>query len=177
MARRLTLTEREAMAWCARLPEYEPGFPVPFRVIWTRSRTWGNCPSVETLGETRLAYVKGCGFDKLSAALSQVLRFLPGLTPDGRQGIERANSAGLPAVAAACAAAGWELTQTYSGKNEDGFTIRRLPADRFTLPGECRQCICMGYQCPLCRDEQRAAWRAKGAPPLGAESLELGDEP
>lgn len=126
---RLSKLEQAARDFCERLPEYERGYAVPFRVVWVKSRTWGNCPSVETMGETRLAYVNGCGFDKLSAALSQVLRFLPGLSGDERRGIERANSAGFPALVSACARAGWELTQVYSGKAEDGFTIR-LPGRR-----------------------------------------------
>lgn len=121
---RLSKLEQAARDFCERLPEYEPGYAVPFRVVWVKSRTWGNCPSVETLGEERLAYVGGCGFDKLSAGLSQVMRFLPGLSEDERRGIERANSAGLASVVSACAAAGWELCQVYSGKAEDGFTIR-----------------------------------------------------
>jgi hypothetical protein len=134
--KRLTKTEQAARDFCASLEGYESGYAVPFRVIWTKSRTWGNCPSVETMGETRLAYVSGCGFDKLSAGLSQVLCFLPGLTEAQAHAIERANSAGFPAIVRACREAGWELVQTYSGKTEDGFTIRRTPTRREPLSSE-----------------------------------------
>lgn len=155
---RLSKLEQAARDFCERLPEYEQGYAVPFRVVWVKSRTWGNCPSVETLGEERLAYVKGCGFDKLSAGLSQVLRFLPGLSVDERRGIERANSAGLASVVSACAAAGWELRQVYSGKAEDGFTIRRTPPARFAKGGECLECLeCrrLDWTCPDCQTEGR----------------------
>lgn len=157
MARRLGKMDQAAREFCARLPEYEAGFAVPFRAVWLQSRTWGNCPSIETMGDERLAYVNGCGFDKLSAGLSLVLRYLPGLTEDERRGIERANSAGLPAVVAACAAAGWELSQVYSGKAEDGFTIRRRPARRFARGGECLECLRLDWECEDCR-------KAKGGP-------------
>lgn len=152
---RLSKLEQAARDFCERLPEYRRDHAVPFRVIWTKSRTWGHCPSVETLGEERLAYVSGCGFDKLSAALSQVLRFLPGLSVDGRQGIERANSAGFPALESACARAGWELRQVYSGKAEDGFTIRRKPARRLAKGGECLECLRLDWTCPACEAEER----------------------
>jgi len=122
---RLGKFERSAKAFCEALEGYEAGYPIPFRIVWMQSRTWGGCPSVETMGGTRLAYVGGCGFDKLSAGLSQVLRFLPGLSEEQARAISRANSAGAPAVVNACLAAGWELCQVYSGKAEDGFTIRR----------------------------------------------------
>lgn len=45
-------------------------------IDWTKSRTWGNCPQCELLGNTRRymsSRVGGCGYDKESTATSEAL--------------------------------------------------------------------------------------------------------
>lgn len=113
--------ESAAKEFCERVRE--ASYPVPFRVIWKRSRMWGYCPHVKTTGGESLAYVNGCGFDKLSAALAEVLYWLPD-SFGGPKDIRATSCAGLPAVQEACIKHGFELVQVYSGESEDGFTIQ-----------------------------------------------------
>jgi len=126
--KRLTKTEQAADAFFGQLRrgEYPPDFPVPFRMVFAKSRTWGWCPTLETCGETVLARASGCGYDKESACLASALCFLA-KSDDGRAAISRTHSAGFRSVQEALAAQGWELCKVYDGKAENGYTVRRTP--------------------------------------------------
>ena len=128
--KRLTTTERNAKDWadnvrevCARQPDYS----VRLGLVWRKSRTWGLCPSLETLGGTRLAYASGCGYDKESAALAEGLRFLGATEAEVGQ-IHGCGGCGLGSITEKLAACGWKLEKTHNGRTEDGFTVSRTAA-------------------------------------------------
>lgn len=110
-----TTLEKRAAAACASIQEAGSG---AIEVYWNKSRTWGNCPVIYWCGE-KAAYASGCGYDKLSSVLADFLRWL---APDT---VLRSGGAGVRSVIEELAALGWELVQTYDGRDEDGFEIKR----------------------------------------------------
>lgn len=108
--------EQRAAAECARIERNGEG---AFCVVWKKSRTWGNCPSISDLNGEKAAHASGCGYDKLSAV---VCEFLAWLSPSGYL---KTGGAGIRATIQELAGLGWELEHTYDGNSEDGFTIRR----------------------------------------------------
>lgn len=135
---RLSKAERVAKRVCEYMAEpanalSEWSFGIEFRP----SRTWGTVPTIEWGGE-KVASASGCGYDKESACLVDFLRFLPGLNRVPYQGsttgetyveLCKASGAGVRSVIQLLAESGWTLTQVYTGKREDGFTIRRSTLD------------------------------------------------
>lgn len=126
----LTKTERSAKEWadnvrevCARQPDYA----ARLGLVWRKSRTWGFCPSLETLSGERIAYASGCGYDKESAALANGLRFL-GATEQEQGRIHGRGGCGLGPLTETLAELGWILTKVHNGRTEDGFTVARKPA-------------------------------------------------
>lgn len=92
--------------------------PVTFSVVWTRSRIWGLCPSVYFRNE-KCAYESGCGYDKLSAALCEFLRWLPGI-PGNELG---SAGAGFCTLQEELLRHGWVLEEVHRGKMEDVYRV------------------------------------------------------
>ena len=112
---KLTVMEKRAANACEKIKEYGS---YDFQVIWKKSRTWGNCPSIYYHGE-KAAYASGCGYDKLSAVLSDFLA--PLVAPERLY----CHGAGLSSVQQRLDELGWTLENTYDGKSEDGFRVTR----------------------------------------------------
>jgi hypothetical protein len=89
-----------------------------------RSRTWGSNPNVQHYGIT-IGRASGCGYDKESAALADALRFI-GTTEEEQRDIWATSGAGVSSLQRELEKQGWKLTRTYSGQNEDGYTIGRI---------------------------------------------------
>ena len=111
---KLTIMEKRAKAACDQIMEWDKG---SIDVVWRRSPTWGKCPSILWRGK-KAAYASGCGYCKLSAVLSEYLRWL---VPD----VGRCNGAGVSSVQECLEKNGWILTRTYEGPVNDGFELRR----------------------------------------------------
>lgn len=127
---RLTVTEQAAKDWAEQVREVcnrQPDYPARLALVWRKSRTWGNCPSLETLSGERLAYASGCGYDKESAALAEGLRFL-GATEEEIGQIHGCGGCGLSTLTAKMESFGWILTKVHSGRTEDDFTVTRKAA-------------------------------------------------
>lgn len=123
--KRLTKTERNARDFCEMVRE---NGSADFGMVWKKSRTWGQCPSITGRGVI-IARASGCGYDKESACLVEALQFLA-TTDDERRTVWGASGAGFPSVVKALASIGWGLTQTYSGQAEDGYRVEVLaPAE------------------------------------------------
>lgn len=89
-----------------------------FTVEEKPSRTWGYIPSIST-HEGVAARASGCGYDKRSAVLAQLLVPLGGR-------IGKTEGAGESAVVAACREQGWELAQVGGSKRSTTYTITRI---------------------------------------------------
>ena len=97
----------------------DAGQPITLRIEWRKNRTWGLCPAALWVGQ-RIAYASGCGYDKLSAVLDDVLHFL---APNAKH----TAGAGPSATMEAAKAAGWDLQRDYCGTREESWTFRPAP--------------------------------------------------
>ena len=80
-ARKLGKREQRAQAFISSRVENGDGSFL-LEVEWKRSATWGSNPHVYDFDGSDCVDVSGCGYCKLSTAMADVLRFLPGLTPE-----------------------------------------------------------------------------------------------
>ena len=118
----ITKTERRARAVAAEWATTAArGYPVQIAIVWRHSRTWGLCPRLEW-GREKIAYANGCGYDKLSTVLADVLRWLPDIDHNKIAGTMGAGESG---VRQALAEYGYTLTHVYDGRHEDAFTLTR----------------------------------------------------
>lgn len=121
MSNKLTICERHASNMCQDARTYGS---ITINVEWKRSAMYGYNPVIEW-GDGKACNVPGCGYDKLSAALAYVLRFI-GDTPEQRASIRRCSGAGVSSVEHALFSCGWRLTRTASGKSFDAFHLSRI---------------------------------------------------
>lgn len=81
-ARKLGKREQRAQAFISSRVENMGDSGFLLEVEWKRSATWGSNPHVYDFDGSDCVDVSGCGYCKLSTAMADVLRFLPGLTPE-----------------------------------------------------------------------------------------------
>ncbi len=123
---KLTALERRAKTMCDGFrAQYEKDDGPLIVVKWTKSRTWGMCPSI--YDGDRVAYASGCGYDKLSAVLAEALRWM-GETPELRVAISRSSGVGVSRVQETLRAAGWDLRAGYTDSTTDTYSLIRLEA-------------------------------------------------
>ena len=115
---RLTQTEKNAVRLCADVS----AAPVTFAVDWKPSRTWGKTAGVYYRGD-RCSLASGCGYDKLSAALADALRWLFPHGTDAHTAIARAQGTGERPTIATLAAHGYTLTPVFQNKTTNAYTI------------------------------------------------------
>ena len=124
-APKLTTCERRALVFCQSLADNDGG---QIQVHWSRGGTYGSQASIYS-GTGGLCYrTGGCGFDKLSSCLANVLRFMAPLGADEHRRIWGAGGAGLCSVQDRLAAIGWKLEQIVNSKNLDVFQLSRMEA-------------------------------------------------
>ncbi len=115
---RLSVMETRAFDYCEKLKQWNGG---AINITWKKSSSYGHCPVVNNhLGE-KIAYASGCGYDKLSAALSDALAFIG---PDGERLL--CHGHGVPSVIRKLAEWGWTLKQTANGDTFDSFSLERV---------------------------------------------------
>jgi hypothetical protein len=120
--RKLTVTETRALALCKAIKK---GYVGAIAVEWKRSATWGSNPSIRFNGG-KCCSVSGCGYDKLSTCLADVLRFLEPIDSEGYNKIWRTGGAGEHRAINVLASLGWLLTPISNGKTYDTYTIKRM---------------------------------------------------
>jgi hypothetical protein len=114
MNRKLNQTERNAKDICGNISAEGHG---TFRLRWTRGGMYGRQIHAE-VGNTTVARTCGCGYDKLSTAIADFLRFL---VPN----VWQCGGTGYSTVANELERNGWTLERIYNGKDEDGYKISR----------------------------------------------------
>jgi len=117
---RLTGMETRAFNFCERLKRNDGG---TVNVEWRKSRDYGHCPAAFNWHGEKIAYASGCGYDKISAVLSDALSFL---APEGER--IHCHGHGLNALTRRLAECGWKLEQTANGNTFDSFSLSRLPS-------------------------------------------------
>ena len=127
-ARKLSMTEQYARDFFEDQKRWAltPGsIGTQIGVVFTASRTWGNVPTVYTMGGKKLGSASGCGYDKHSAALSHSLKFLfePGTAE--YSAIAETAGVGVESLQHELAQRGYILTRTYYGKNEIGYQLTK----------------------------------------------------
>jgi hypothetical protein len=102
------------------------GGTIQLGVVFTSSRTWGNIPTVYTIGGIKLASASGCGYDKHSACLAYSLKWLfeRGTAEHGK--ISSCAGVGINSLCDALKECGYLLERTYYGKNEIGYNLTRI---------------------------------------------------
>ena len=118
--RRLTKTEKNAIRLCAGIGKN----PLAFAVEWKPSRTWGRTAGLYWQG-LKCSLASGCGYDKLSAALADALRWIFPRDTDAHDEIVLTQGAGERAVAAALARHGYTLAPVFQNKTTNAYTIAK----------------------------------------------------
>lgn len=111
-----TTLEKRAKALCERINTC--GESVIFSVDWKRSKMWGRTPSLSYNGE-KICIASGCGYDKLSALLSDTLQHL---SPD----IKCTSGAGVNATTRELARHGYSLRHICNDKKYNAFQIEKI---------------------------------------------------
>jgi hypothetical protein len=120
--RKLTICESRAKAFCDSLNQYDGG---EIAVEWKRSAMWGCNPVISYRGG-KCTNISGCGYDKLSAALASVLRFLFPVGSEAYHDIGGKGGAGWESVRGALNVHGWMLERTANGSSFDGFRLSSI---------------------------------------------------
>lgn len=111
------LLEKRALAACQEIEREGTG---SFAVVWKKSRDYGQCPSISNWHGEKVAHASGCGYDKQSAVLVDLLCWL------APRRVLKSHGAGLRSLQAELRELGWELACDYDGKTEEGYTISRI---------------------------------------------------
>lgn len=104
----------------------EAGVAPQIHVEWYQSKMWGRCPRVVYPDGTVVCRVNGCGFDKLSTILVDVLCTAPFLSEDARDAISGKSGAGVSSLVHALSLYGWELVHIVDNASFDAFELRAL---------------------------------------------------
>jgi hypothetical protein len=120
-ARKLTVTEARARAFCGTLNQYDGG---EIGIEWKKSRMWGHNPVITYHGG-KCTNIGGCGYDKLSAALASVLCFLFPEDSEAFNTIAALGGCGESTVREKLLPLGWKLERTASGSSFDGYRLTR----------------------------------------------------
>jgi hypothetical protein len=118
---KLNTTEARALRYCQELKAYNGG---SIRIEWRKSRIYGHNPVILHQGKNTVN-ISGCGYDKQSAALAELLCYM---ADDKERYLDIQSKAGCgqESVIRELARIGWKLEQTYNGTIEEEFRLSRL---------------------------------------------------
>ena len=88
---------------------------------------WGSNPVIESPAG-KCCSVSGCGYDKESTALAEVLRFLFPSGTDEHQKTWMLGGSGVGHFCSELLKFGWKLTKKASGKTFDAFDLEKVEA-------------------------------------------------
>lgn len=116
---KLNQSEKNALALCESINRNGHG---SITIEWSRA----GHPTLFNPGGQRCAHAGGGGYCKESMVLADALRFLCPIGSTDYCGIWAIGGSGVPAVALALAAYGWNLESSGSGKRFNCYTISRI---------------------------------------------------
>lgn len=116
---KLTTTEKRALALCESFKKHLGGIVT---VEWKPSKMYGNNPVISYHNE-KCCNVSGCGYDKLSTALGEVLRFLAPIDSPAHMDIWTTGGVGESATMRSLAKVDWQLKTLTKGKTFDVYEL------------------------------------------------------
>lgn len=122
MKTKLTTTEKRAKAFCESLLKFNGG---AISMEWKRSAMYGMNPVIEYDG-AKCTNVSGCGYDKESAALATVLRFLFPIDSEDHGRVYSHAGSGFSSIRDTLEKLGWKLEKTASGKTFDAYELTKI---------------------------------------------------
>jgi hypothetical protein len=127
-ARKLGKREQRAAQFIASRVEYSSEGSFLLEVEWKRSATWGSNPHVYDFDGSDCVSVSGCGYCKLSTAMGDVLRFLPGLSPEQSAAVWQLGGTGESSVLgklSALTGGQYQIVRHYWHKGLDVYRVTR----------------------------------------------------
>lgn len=128
-ARKLGKREQRAAQFIAEKVENMPPEGFLLEVEWRKSPTWGSNPQVDDYSGEPCLDVSGCGYCKLSTAVANMLRHLPGLTAEESSAVWGFGGIGESSILAKFEAATggkWAIVRHYSSKSVDVYRVTRV---------------------------------------------------
>lgn len=119
---KLTTCEKRALSFCETLNRFDGG---TVNIEWKRSKVWGYNPVIAHHGG-KCCNVSGCGYDKKSTALAEVLKFLFPIGSEAYNDIAPLGGSGESTVRHELAKHGWELKCASSGSTWDAYDLTRI---------------------------------------------------
>ena len=114
--------EQRCRDWCKRVLNSECE-ETGFTIEWKKSYQWGSNPVIKNWMGEKMVCVTGCGFDKHSQALVDLLKHLfPPFPEDGFN----YGGHGVDTVVREMAARGWELKRVAFTDATDTYVLRRM---------------------------------------------------
>lgn len=123
MKTKLTTCERRAESFCRSIIHNGGG---TVQIEWKRSRMWGSNPVISYHGG-KCCNVSGCGYDKQSTALADVLRFIFPIDSAPYMDLWTKGGVGESAVMDTMAKHGWKMRKVASSSSFDAYELT-LPA-------------------------------------------------
>lgn len=117
---KLTTCEKRALALCESIKSNGHG---SIEIEWKRSAMWGSNPVITHRGE-KCCNVSGCGYDKQSTALADVLRFLFPIDSPSYNAVWTTGGAGESSTMKALALHGWEMRKVVDSKSFDAYELK-----------------------------------------------------
>lgn len=118
---KLCKSEKNALAFCENLKRFGGSVDID----WVKSNSYGNNPVIRYHGE-KCCQVSGCGYDKESTALANVLRFLFVIDSEEYFKVWNTGGAGVNSVISQLLKYGYELRCVARGKTWDSYVLVNL---------------------------------------------------
>ncbi len=119
MKTKLTTCEKRAESFCRSLIQNAGG---TVQIEWKRSQMWGHNPVILHRGE-KCCNVGGCGYDKQSTALADVLRFLFPIGSAPYNEVWATGGCGESATMRTLAKHGWTMRKVANSSTFDGYEL------------------------------------------------------
>lgn len=120
MKTKLTTCERRAESFCREIIHSGGG---TVQIEWKRSAMWGHNPVILHRGG-KCCNVGGCGYDKQSTALADVLRFLFPIDSAPYMEVWGKGGVGESSVMDCLGSHGWEMRKVASSSTFDAYELK-----------------------------------------------------
>jgi len=119
---KFTTVEKRAQLYCDRIKKYSCE---TIKIEWKKSKTYGSNPVI-FYGDQKCTNVSGCGFDKLSTALADLLAFL--VTPLSNEywNIRSKGVCGVSSLENELMKYDWKLEKVANGSDFDVYHIEKI---------------------------------------------------
>lgn len=123
---KLTTLEQNASDYVAMRLRLEQ--PVDFTLVYKKSANYGYCPTVYDFRENKIAYAGGYGYDKHSAAVSQVVRWIFPVGSEENKDLGMLAGVGTNSITEKLAELGWNLERVGTSPVSDSYRVTKLEA-------------------------------------------------